>query len=303
MLDEPLEKLINNSSDASARSRKILLLICFASLIAFFAYHNSRQDSWQVNRYNKIRDVIEKLHAYNYDSLSPGIVEDSLLKSKENEKKDLGEYLSIRRISTNEELRAYEEMFEHIRKDALSISIPILGIKLDINDLALFTGLTLNLFLLIFCFCLEREENSLHHVMNAIFHQSYLIGEFPERGSKKYIQYYFDRLAMSQVLTIPPKPNTAIYTGFFLVSKLPYFAGFASMLLIFLYDLETRGFGTTVNVALTFSDESYSNLLLILMGFLTLLSFTYGVRIDLVWFKHFVKLNEKVMGEHASSAP
>jgi len=90
---------------------------------------------------------------------------------------------------------------EHI----LNVTVPVLGVSFDINDLGLLGGITFLFLAVWFHFCLVREEEN----VDALFDRARAAGELPA---------VYSLLAMTQVLLSPPRIDGR-HTNFW--SRLP----------------------------------------------------------------------------------
>ena len=108
-----------------------------------------------------------------------------------NSRSDIASFLALRNINTKEELEFIRKVYFNNKEDTFSVQIPILGITFDINDLGLFSGITLILFLTLLWFCLERECENLR----IAFDEAHRLGELPFYYKLWELQLFFKKNA------------------------------------------------------------------------------------------------------------
>lgn len=198
-----IEHYLESAASASRRSRFIVIVLLTASVLAFMALWNSLPWSWNQVRLNNLEDIIfywplnsevEKRLSENIDR------RDELARFREIQAlvEGAGHHPETASRSEKEAFRWNTELqLYHLRsirtERIVNVDIPIAGASFDINDLALFSGITFLPILLLLRYSLSRECQNLS-----------LFGEIA--GSKLTWPVY-NLLATRQFLTVPPLKN------------------------------------------------------------------------------------------------
>jgi hypothetical protein len=176
--------------ESVGRSRIIIVVIVFASVLALLANWNSWQGSWV-----KKRLAIAKV-AYVIET-RPDTIE-TLQKINPEIYADACEFIKNRNFINAEALSSYIDNLEkYLLENVLMLRIPIFGVMLDVNDLGPFGGLTFTIVLLWFRFHFWREYNNLKVVLRLAYQEA-------ERLKRpELLNQYYRYIAMRQVLTVP----------------------------------------------------------------------------------------------------
>jgi len=136
------------------------------------------------------------------------------------------------------------------------VTVPLLGVGFDINDLSLLAGVTFLFLLLWFRFSLWREEEN----VRILFQES----------PKELLPDVYTQLAMSQVLTVPPhgdKSNEGFWDA---LPSVLFWTPVAVQFLICVNDLVSLGKGLVINPELAIGEVVGGWLLLGLLVGVTL---------------------------------
>jgi hypothetical protein len=188
--------------------------------------------------------------------------------------KNVSMWIKSRKIPNKEDAAEYALKLEEARtNNVLLIHIPLAGGVFDINSLALWTGITFAVILLMFRFSLWREYNNLK------------LAFMEARPIPQHLKYCYMSLAMQQVLTVPPalsdvqpdlKPAGRVV-------QFLYFPPFFILLLIILNDVRTLDIGSLFNSWLAFLSIVVSVMLLVTVLALTWRCLKLSLAIDREW--------------------
>jgi hypothetical protein len=142
-----IEDFLQVSSDASSRTRTMVLILIVASILAFAGLLNSVQSQWMHGRMIKLGDIqghytVSKLGKYPESDSFKGD-----MKAYEHAV-NLYERRYIALCSAVE--RTYVETSFEVR-------VPFLGFTIDVNDLGLLAGIAFVVILSCYRFFLSRE--------------------------------------------------------------------------------------------------------------------------------------------------
>lgn len=281
---EEIKSLINATNIASTRSRKIVLLLVFTSVIAFAAYWNSRPSGWPNQRFQVINKAYEK---FILDQITDTSKQKFLYKNgvKMDDKSPFGDtarmrdFLEQRNINTVDELEFLKKVYFNIKENTFSVKIPILGVSFDINDLGLFSGITFSLLLFILWFCLEREWENLQITF--------------KEASQVDLKQYYKIMSMSQVFTVPARENRDLNILWLIVPKILYLLPLFTQLLICLNDIATSSVVNSISEPATTTYNLVNIISIVCISVLTITTIVYVVKIDLLWNKYHNMLSKK----------
>lgn len=196
---EYLKPYIEGTMAASARFRRVLIVMIISSVLAFGAFWNARQGSWINQRIYVARTAeaclaseelakqVKNLETLPDDAPSAaGMVreadwiQESKNKFAQEKNKLLAElktyedilrnrdtararqWLNLSGFTTSEQVRKYAESLEKARTDTIiTIRIPFFNTTYDVNELGLLNGFTFVVVLMWFRFSLWREYYNL----------------------------------------------------------------------------------------------------------------------------------------------
>ncbi|MCP4569316.1 MAG: hypothetical protein GY841_17215 [FCB group bacterium] len=185
--DKNLEAMADAVVDSAGNSRLIIIVIVFASILTFISFWNSRDDGWMEHRLEIARQACLIAESkIQPDSLS-GIARKSYYQARS---------FYIKKGFDHDRLVAYITNLEALRTErVLHISIPFVGIIIDVNDLGLFSGVTFAVILIWFSFHSRKELNNLNFAFEAL------------GSNKDQMKKYYCYIGMRQVFTTPPMPK------------------------------------------------------------------------------------------------
>ena len=165
-----IQDYLDASGDATKRTRRVLLTMVVASVIASVGVLNSLPNSWQKARLKKLWTLDD---SYVTDLINTPAPADKIYQFR------------------------YQQLFAAVSRsyaETTSIQIPFFGIAIDINDLGLLCGFSFVIILIWFWLCVRSEIENL----NLSFMESRKLHQLPD---------FYRLLAMRQVLIIPWVPG------------------------------------------------------------------------------------------------
>lgn len=314
-MNEQLELLIEATISASQRSRKVLILMCLASILAFVSAWNSRPNSWIKARY----ELSKKAVAYYSDS---SIFNYHLLSKKDQEKvkinldkkkpskidsnkciksilfdtSEINNFLRDRNVNTLEEINALNDTNKKLYEGTFQINTVFQGLPLDINDLGIYSGITFTFLLILFCFSIERERRNLQETFNVASPNNIQLAA--NNGGNPYVdatyltlRRTYDYLSMQQVLTVTP-PVNGLYIGFTwnILPKILYIFPFFVHMVITINDFQTNYLGRSISESLTDQINLINVSFSLLILFLTIISLSYSSNIDKTWNFYYTQI-------------
>lgn len=207
-------------SASSTRARYVLILMILASVVVFSAFWNSREGSWVTSRLDCIAAAEQfKAGKIGRDEYERG--------------KECAENYNL--DSVDEAIAMHEELRRTMVDNVLTVHVPILGMRFDVNDLGMLGGFAFAVLLLWFRFALWQEQENLRRVFAHV----------PKENKKEV----YIALAMHQVLTVPPnldgKPRDEAVWGYLVLGLL--FLPFLVEATVFFHDCMTLTLGNAVN--------------------------------------------------------
>lgn len=166
----------------------------------------------------------------------------------------------------------------------MGVSIPVLGVVFDINDLSLISGVTFVILLSWFHFALRRQNKNIRHV--------FYIAEQADLSEREdpvnCLSAAYFLLAMTQVLTIPPSSPAEIGKQTFLrrVSRLPSIIMWTAVIAQFAVvadDFMTMDPGNTLNPTVNYVETGLATALLIYLVIRTSECYRYMTDTQSVW--------------------
>jgi len=267
-----LEDYISATNSASTRARRVVYAFCFASILAFMAFWNSRNESWFNSRYS----IIQEIYRVDFDTTR---TEKKGAMPNNAEKAKLDEFKVSRSIVTKKQTEDLLEIYQNLKKEIYLIRVPILGVSFDVNDLGIFSGLTFTMLLTLFWFTLEREEENLK-----------LTFEYAERKNKLKDVYTY--LSMGQVLTIPQKDNASVSKFWQHLPKAIYMGPWVVSILIFINDIGTLESGFVLNFKATIILIITSVIFLTIISILTIFCLHRAIEVEKLWNLMYTKMQK-----------
>jgi hypothetical protein len=192
----------------------------------------------------------------------------------------------------------------------LMVSIPIIGLSIDVNNLCWATAIAFSIFYFMLMFSLSRERKNLVLTFLVGFRKNYRLSTI------------FQLLSMRQIFTIPSSIDENLkegrsdldvpplrknmfkigklsqsHFGRFWVPKAPLIFPALVWIAIFVYDRYSNGIGSSLNGKLNFTNTIFSIITAIPMFYLCIKCFVNWRKIDDVWQFYA----EKIKKDYAES--
>jgi len=251
-----LQDYLDATSDASKRTRTILIVLVAASVLAFAGYLNSLKASWMLSRLQKISNP-----------------------QSEYVKEKLGF------VPSNEDDKRYQEFYAAVSRayveNAFTIRVPFFGFSFDVNDLGLLGGLGFTVILILLRFSIRSEIISLRLSFKAV--------EAEARKDPTQFALFYDLLAMRQVLTMPhvedPEKEWVSHRPLVLqvVYKWLCFVPAVVYTLVAFHDFSTLDIGDVLDHGRTQWLIGYTIFFLIVIIALSIWCFVKWRRVDNLW--------------------
>ncbi|HKP71391.1 MAG TPA: hypothetical protein VJT82_00540, partial [Pyrinomonadaceae bacterium] len=286
-----IKQYIKAAAEATERSRRVLIILITASVLALVAVWNSRQASWFNERYRLINAASMLFDEKNQRR---SLQDPEVVKLRQNDASGLyeraEEYLRYRNINDRGILKNTLDTLNAQRAEHVStVRMPFFGVGFDVNDIGLFAGFTFAVVLLWFRFSLLREVNNLRLTFFEARKQDKAKGE---SGRHEQLQFCYDLLAMRQVLTTPkmlPQDETDTFLGrprqifWFVISKLLFLLPLGVQFLVMRNDKNSEHIGRMISPHNTQLVMRASWLLLLSIVLLLALCYQLVMKAQMTW--------------------
>jgi hypothetical protein len=255
-----IDDYLSASTDASSRTRAILLIMVVASVLVLTGLFNSLQSSWMHRR------VLSLGRADNQYLISKlGLPPDSRLLSQQDYQFANELYKQRQQALCAAVEAAYVE-------GSFIIKVPFLGVTFDVNDLGVIGGIGFLVILSCYRFFLARELDNLHISFTAA-------REAPP-GS---LASFYSLLAMRQVFTIPESGFIKSSRFLLYLPKLITWVPVALLISVAAHDLQTSFIAHALGY-IRFRIELACQILCIGLVFMLAISITTRlVLMDKIW--------------------
>jgi hypothetical protein len=169
---------------SSERVRTITFAVMLFSAVVFAAEWNTTGASWVNRRYRVLTEIRDAAVAL------PQAAADAFIRSR-----------TAGRITSRDELSLIAEEYSRQRVERMFTEIPGLGIKFDVNDLGLFSGIGFVILMFSLLFCMHRESENLNL---ALFKVRRLYSRDLRADGESRSNFLYHVLAMGQIFTAPP---------------------------------------------------------------------------------------------------
>jgi len=300
MQREEFKYHLNAVIHASRRTRWIVVVMVVASILAFIAFWNSRRSCWAFERLTKAHQAAQWCPWS--DSLRAKLSDSQREKFDQSRKWAINAGLWDKNIDAKDSLAISELNVKEFRRIArvmaskyarsridhsMIVKIPFFGIAFDVNDLEIFSGITFVVLLLMLQFGLSRELCNIHLTFDKI-----AAGIHPadENKSENYAEArnYFQVLAMSQVLTVPPSPEKLANRLQIYLPKILLITPLSLQFLIFVWDLITFEQGLALSASNTVAVYIIGGICLVFIALLTLRCLRLAFEMDREWHQRAV---------------
>lgn len=248
-----LKQYTDAAKDSTNRTRQILLVMIIASILMFAAFWNSRTRGWANSRLALAKATEHILSNQAERKEKPLIEEFKPSQSEDAQYRNARDFIHSSPIKTLQQ--AQDNLFwsQKIRTEQVGqIQVPVLGISFDVNDLGMLGGFTFIVLLIWVNYSLWHQSNNFKLAFD--FAKELGDKETDEKRNDRTLYHTYQNLAMSQVLTIPPRPASTRPTEpdrpkawVRKVSKLLYALPWAVQTTVVAHDWKTREIGRLIN--------------------------------------------------------
>ena len=229
-----ISDFVEAAGTSSARSRWVFLIMIIFSIVVFTAFLNSRKGNWigsrlKVVQYavNNFADVKALSEADDFREKDSHALHTPIERS--------AKFLQIYNIQEREEAKLWLQGYIQSRQRHIQIvSVPILGLSFDVNDLGFLSGMAFVILLLMLRYSMSREYTNVKLV-------------FKKAKAADCLEDCYQLMSMTQIFTLPPsneEPHERFWRG-------PIKALFCLPLLLQLVvaanDFRTAGIGFAFN--------------------------------------------------------
>ena len=279
---------------AGHRSRFVLLVLVFASVLSLSSFWTSRMNGWNDFRVGNAAGLLRTLTVPSDsvpDSLAICYERYCSMKSAADKDKYVnGEgsrfrYALIRHVGSYKELEYYTNELMRLRMENVYwLRIPAFGSTFDMNDLGLVAGITFVVLLMWFRYALRSERNALRVVL--------LRAQSPDVLEQKY-----ELLSMQQVMTVPPTRDELDSRESKVWAWMPlvlYFLPLSIQLAISYNDYKSKLYGDTLDPVATTKLYILSGALIVISAFLTMSCARIWLEMNEIWKGAFALIKGKV---------
>ncbi len=181
----------------------------------------------------------------------------------------------------------------------LGVTVPVLGVVFDINDLSIMAGVTFTILLSWFHFSLRRQHDNVKKVFE-------LAGELDSKSkpnNSSNLKMAYDLLAMTQVLTIPPgasagSRNLSLQRRLLRLPNLIMWTAVVAQAIVLTDDIVTMKHGDDLGVIVSHAETAIASLLLAYMTYRTIQCF----RLMSETYSEWLSAYQKVYGAETRQA-
>jgi hypothetical protein len=272
---EQIKEFIQQTNQSGKRSRRLVYFISFASIISFMLLCSTSHVSWSRLRYQKAIEVEQAI-----DSEQSRVTNTIVFKTPKD-RENYQPFLDARReeIVNYDGFKAYKEK---LKGNNISFSLPFFNVNVDVNYLAIYSGLILSFLLFVLWLNLAREKSNLEITFSTIRKLD------TKEGDLK--RYFYHLLATGQMLTIPKhdekmsipyQPKVIRLWSFALV--LLYFSPVITQTFILIEDISTAARGASVNGLMTGLTIGFSSVFWLCIVVLCYACWRSVKKIDALW--------------------
>ena len=194
------------------------------------------------------------------------------------------DFLSTRLLTPAEARKHLENLHNSFVEKTMNVSVPFLGITLDINDLGLLGGITFSLLLTWLLFSLRREAENLQILFS--------------KATDEVLPTVYQLLEMTQVLTIPVqrkgKSRHIVAASRFILERLEFLLFLTPCAVQFFVvwnDQTTLPLGVALNDRLALREFHWEEFLLVAMVILTAFCFRKALQANTHWNDAYKRLS------------
>lgn len=256
--------IVSSAKEATERSRKILIFICFAVVLAFSHFWSSRPGSWMNAEIVNFKKSILWGVDSNY------VKRIVVLEEKRDEFRKI--YMAHKRLNLGlsyklNELRSLNEMR---REELILVKIPVIGVKFHLNDLGFLGGSAFSILMLLLTLCTGREYDNLCIVKRSLLEHS--------SSTRNSFMIYMNTF---QVMTVPS--NSFLPHWYSYLSRIILISPLLMQSIIILNDFNTLSIGLGASKQNTIINTIASFFFLAIIARFTIQSYRLNQKIDNFW--------------------
>jgi hypothetical protein len=308
---ERIKTALNYAEESSKRSRWIVFILQLAVILVIASIWQQDERNWVQKRFDAAQYLVRVLTCnpsaiYNPEAVHasqaalpanvalPTRIDSEYLDSKYYCSEITKEQETIARqyhqdwhFSLTEAKKNVSDLQQIMANRVLGVTVPVLGIIFDINDLSVISGFTFAILLSWFHFSLLRQQKNVRHVFD-IARRADWSGK--ETGNYLSATYYL--LAMTQVLTIPPSTPRDLENPNILmrISRLPsliMWTAVVAQIIVVVDDCITMARGDALSRTVSHVETSLAFVLLFYLMFRTYLCFKLMAETQAEWIQAY----------------
>lgn len=294
-MKEETKLTLSAAQEASQRARWVFLVAQVAGILVFAAVWQSRWSGWTLQRLRTAQAGVAVAECREKSPKESDL--QACLQSKKltSQGKASGEgFLNQWKFNSHEAQRYVDDLEDEVVHHVIVVSVPFIGISIDVNDLSLLGGLGFLLILMWFRFSLWREQQN----VDLTFAHARQEGELPA---------VFELLAMSQVFTVAPlaapSQDTDPARGFW--AGLPrqlFWTPLLVQAVVVLHDAVSLGYGKIVSPGQAQYTLAMGLFLWVLMLWASIQCRGIARRLDVVWREAGREYKQHIQSKAAAPA-
>ena len=231
-IDRSIQEICEVYIKSSSSTRGVLYILLLVSLLSLISVINTHKDNWTISRINSEQDTINKDESalialmHKHEKIPDIKTNDKKMFAKKMDSIKHVYYLDSIRNSdkTNREVNERNNLIRNSIENSQTVRIPIIGNSFDINNLAIVSGISSIVLLVVVRFTLSREKNNLriafnsiteryngcnieddlkHEILQKVKKQKFNEDNLCESFNLKRRRYHYNLLSMNEIFNIP----------------------------------------------------------------------------------------------------
>lgn len=300
-LADPVKIALTYAEESSKRGRWIVFIMQLAVVLVIASVWAEDDSNWLQLRLNAAQSAVRLLECdpRNAYPSAKGYKPDDILHDQPRPASHLTEedwdkeflctkaltatelsqgqkYLDQWHYSLAQAKKNVADLQQMMSNRVLGVTVPVLGIVFDINDLSLMAGVTFTILLSWFHFSLRRQHDNVKKVFELA---EVADGPHPKTAnSPSVLKIAYDLLSMSQVLTIPPgtsadSRNLSLKRRLLRLPNLIMWTAVIAQIVVVVDDLATMKHGDDLGVGVSHAETAIASCLLAYMVYRTIQCF------------------------------
>lgn len=304
---ERIKTALNYAEESSKRSRWIVFILQLAVILVVTSIWQQDERNWVQKRFDAAQALVRVLtchpaaiygeeavqasqKALPANAVFPQRIDAEYADSRyycsgitKEQEKIAKAYHDDWNFSLVEAKKNVADMQQIMSNRILGVSVPVLGLVFDINDLSVISGFTFAILLSWFHFSLLRQQKNVRHVFDIARR-----ADWSGKETGNYLSAIYYLLAMTQVLTIPPSTPKDLEKPTLLtrISRLPsliMWTAVIAQIIVVVDDYLTMARGDVLNKTVSHVETSLALLLLFYLMFRTYLCFKLMAETQAEW--------------------